>query len=63
MAPGMHQGGIKYLLLDHNYAESPEMFSKDRVFSGNGKTICDASSSYGQNQFQLRIKRVNFAHV
>jgi ankyrin repeat protein len=54
---------IKYLLLDHMKAVSPEIFSVDGVFAENGKSICEDSSSYGQSQVQLRAKRVRYAHV
>lgn len=54
---------IKYLLLDHMKAVSPEIFSVDGVFAENGKSICKGSSSYGQSQVQLRAKGVRFAHV
>ncbi|KAJ5230944.1 hypothetical protein N7489_011652 [Penicillium chrysogenum] len=57
------RNSIKYLLLDHMKAMSPEMFSKDSVFAGNGETICEGTSSNKEGQIQLRTKRVRFAHV
>lgn len=57
-----NKNSIKYLLLDHMKAVSPEMFSKDSVFLGNGKKICEGISSNRQGQVQQRTKRVRFAH-
>ncbi|KAJ6118965.1 hypothetical protein N7471_013585 [Penicillium samsonianum] len=57
------RNSIKYLLLDHMKAESPKLLSKDSVFSGNGRTICEGSRLYGESQSRLRTKRVRFAHI
>jgi hypothetical protein len=36
---------IKYLLLDHMKAVSPEIFSVDGVFAENGKSICEGNTA------------------